>query len=253
MRAQFSCDLAGQAADLPHFWEHTIGSGHATLALRADWQAQMKQTHSELGMRHVRFHGILDDDMGTLVSEGDTFFYSFYNIDKIFDFLLATGMRPFVELSFMPSALASGDQTVFHYRANVSQPKNYTQWAVLIRKLVQHWVDRYGLGEVRHWFFEVLRRPDLWCTNRLGHVASIAAKAQKLFPTIDFTPEFVWSGCFGESPNGLPAIGPIQDLSRCYAVLGFGRNGIIFSMRAPQLVSRHIQGLKDPDAELFSL
>ncbi|MBG1232330.1 NAD(P)/FAD-dependent oxidoreductase [Aestuariivirga litoralis] len=84
-------------------------------------------------------------------------------------------------------------------------------------------------------------------------VARIAAKAQKLLPEVDFTPEFAWSGCFGESPKGLPAIGPIPGLSRCYAVLGFGGNGITFSMLAAELVSRHIQGLKDPDAELFGL
>jgi len=112
-------------------------------------------------MQHVRFHGILGDDMGTLVGEGDRFFYSFFNTDQIFDFLLSIGMRPFVELSFMPSILSSGDQTIFHYRANVTPPRDYAQWAVLIRKLVGHWVERYGLGEVRQWFFEVWNEPNL--------------------------------------------------------------------------------------------
>jgi xylan 1,4-beta-xylosidase len=161
MTANFSSDLSGRATEFLHFWEHTVGSGHATLALRADWQAQLKCAHHELGMRHVRFHGILSDDMGTLVDEGDTFFYSFFNTDQIFDFLLSIGMKPFVELSFMPSALSSGDQTVFHYQANVSPPKDYAQWAVLIRDLVRHWVERYGLGEVRQWFFEVWNEPNL--------------------------------------------------------------------------------------------
>lgn len=161
MTALFSSDLSGRGMDLPHFWEHTVGSGHATLGLRADWQAQLKMAHHDLGMRHVRFHGILGDDMGTLVSEGDTLFYSFFNTDQIFDFLLSIGMKPFVELSFMPSALASGDQTAFHYRANVTPPKDHAQWAVLIRKLVQHWVDRYGLSEVRQWLFEVWNEPNL--------------------------------------------------------------------------------------------
>ena len=161
MTANFSSDLSGRATEFLHFWEHTVGSGHATLALRADWQAQLKCAHHELGMRHVRFHGILSDDMGTLVDEGDTFFYSFFNTDQIFDFLLSIGMKPFVELSFMPSALSSGDQTVFHYQANVSPPRDYAQWSVLIRDLVRHWVERYGLGEVRQWFFEVWNEPNL--------------------------------------------------------------------------------------------
>lgn len=161
MAAQFRCDLTGGTSPLPHFWEHTIGSGHATLALRADWQAQMRRAHDELGFRHVRFHGLLCDDMGTLIGEGDTLFYSFFNADQIFDFLLSIGMKPFVELSFMPGVLASGDKTVFHYRANVTPPKDYGQWAVLIRKLVAHWVERHGLAEVRQWFFEVWNEPNL--------------------------------------------------------------------------------------------
>ena len=161
MTASFVSNLSAHATPLSHFWEHTIGSGHATLTLRADWQAQMRRTRAELGVRYVRFHGILSDDMGTLVSEGDTFFYSFFNSDQIFDFLLSIGMKPFVELSFMPSTLASGEQTVFHYRANVTAPKDLAQWAVLIRKLVLHWVERYGLEEVRQWFFEVWNEPNL--------------------------------------------------------------------------------------------
>jgi xylan 1,4-beta-xylosidase len=161
MATIFSCDLTGPASSLPHFWEHTIGSGHATLALRADWQAQMQRSHKELGFGHVRFHGLLCDDMGTLVAEGDTFFYSFFNADLVFDFLLSIGMKPFVELSFMPEALASGTQTVFHYRANVTPPRDYTLWATLINKLVAHWVERYGVAEVRTWYFEVWNEPNL--------------------------------------------------------------------------------------------
>jgi len=161
MPAAFTCDLAGPASAFPHFWEHTVGSGHATLALRADWQAQMRRAHAELGFRHVRFHGILSDEMGTLIGEGEKLFYSFFNADQVFDFLLSIGMKPFVELSFMPGVLASGDRTAFHYRANVTPPKDYGQWAVLIRKLVAHWAERYGLAEIRQWFFEVWNEPNL--------------------------------------------------------------------------------------------
>jgi xylan 1,4-beta-xylosidase len=65
MSAHFDGSLLGESTPLPHFWEHTVGSGHATLGLRADWQAQLKRAHHDLGMQHVRFHGILSDDMGT--------------------------------------------------------------------------------------------------------------------------------------------------------------------------------------------
>lgn len=84
-------------------------------------------------------------------------------------------------------------------------------------------------------------------------VATIARKASKIFPKINFQADFFWTGSFGESPNGLPAMGRVKGMPRCYAVLGFGGNGITFSMLAAQLVSRQIQGITDPDAELFAL
>ena len=104
MDAYFTFDCRSAGAPLPHFWEHTVGSDHALMALRADWRAQLARSHRELGFRHVRFHGILDDDMGTLTCQLERLLYSFFNADSVLDYLLAIGMRPFIELSFMPSA-----------------------------------------------------------------------------------------------------------------------------------------------------
>jgi xylan 1,4-beta-xylosidase len=159
--AHFSGDIDSAADDFPHFWEHTVGSGHATLALRADWQKQLTRCHQELGFKYVRFHGILSDDMGTLMCENDQLVYSFFNVDQICDFLLSIGMKPFVELSFMPSALSSGSEIVFHYKGNVTPPRDYAQWEGLLKKLVKHWLDRYGEEELKTWFFEIWNEPNL--------------------------------------------------------------------------------------------
>ena len=160
-RLTFFCDLAEATTPLPHFWEHTVGSDHARMALRSDWQRQLKRAHDELGFQHVRFHGILSDGVGTLIHNHGKLVYSFFNCDQIFDFLLGIGMRPFVELSFMPSALASGKRTVFCYEANVTPPKDYKQWSMFIERLISHLVDRYGEREVSQWFFEVWNEPNL--------------------------------------------------------------------------------------------
>lgn len=157
----FFCNLAEATTPLPHFWEHTVGSDHAPIALRADWQSQLQRCHKELGFQYVRFHGLLSDDMGTVILEKNKLLYSFFNADQVFDFLLSIGMKPFVELSFMPTALASGSRTVFNYAANVTPPKDYKQWAKLITLLISHWVDRYGVVEVKKWFFEVWNEPNL--------------------------------------------------------------------------------------------
>ena len=157
----FVCNLSETTTLLAHTWEHTVGSGHATLALRADWQAQLRRCHDELGFRYARFHGLLSDDIGTFINHDGKPLCSFFNADQIFDFLLSIGMKPFVELSFMPEALASGGKTVFHYHANVTPPKDYKQWATLMERLARHCVERYGLDEVKEWFFEVWNEPNL--------------------------------------------------------------------------------------------
>ncbi len=76
---------------LHHFWNQCVGSGHGSLALREDWQNQMKNAHEKIGFTSVRFHGPLDDDVGVVNGPG---LYSFVNIDKIYDFLLSIEMKP---------------------------------------------------------------------------------------------------------------------------------------------------------------
>jgi xylan 1,4-beta-xylosidase len=158
---QFRARWTAPAVPLAHFWEHTVGSCHAPLALRADWQAHLARCRRELGFRNVRFHGLLCDDMSTCVLHHQQLIDSFFNADAVVDFLLSIGVRPFVELSFMPGALASGGDTVFHYRANVTPPRDPRAWAGLVRRLAEHWVERYGIEEVRRWYFEVWNEPNL--------------------------------------------------------------------------------------------
>ena len=131
----FTCDLTQQGTPFTHSWEYIVGSDHAPIALRADWQDQLRRCREELGFRYVRFHGLLSDDMGTLIGHRDQLLYSFFNADRILDFLLSIGMRPFVELSFMPSIIASGSDTVFRYKGNVTPPRDYGQWATLMASI----------------------------------------------------------------------------------------------------------------------
>jgi len=139
------------------------------MGLRSDWREQLAKCHRELGFQYVRFHGLLDDDMSVCIRDRDfsdpsspgRLRYSFFNIDAIFDYLLEIGMKPFIELGFMPPALASGTETCFHYQGNITPPADYGQWETLIRTLTRHLVDRYGLPEVRSWFFEVWNEPNL--------------------------------------------------------------------------------------------
>jgi glycine/D-amino acid oxidase-like deaminating enzyme len=81
---------------------------------------------------------------------------------------------------------------------------------------------------------------------------TLEKKLAKLLPKIDSRAEFAWTASFGQSKTGLPSIGRIPGYPRCYAVLGYGGNGITYSMLAAQLISASIGRRRDPDAELFA-
>jgi len=143
-------------------FKETVGAGRANEGLRADWQQQLNLVRKECGFKYIRMHGLLTDDMGVYMEDkkGNPE-YNFQYIDVLYDYLLSIGMKPFVELSFMPAALASGTQTCFWWRGNVTPPKDYQKWADLIRNLVIHFTERYGTDEVKTWYFEVWNEPNL--------------------------------------------------------------------------------------------
>jgi len=139
-----------------------VGAGRANEGLRADWQQQLAYVKKECDFKYIRMHGLLCDDMGVYIEDrnGNPQF-NFQYIDVLYDFILSIGMKPFVELSFMPGALASGSQTIFWWRGNVTPPKDYDKWAELIRQLTIHFTERYGADEVKTWYFEVWNEPNL--------------------------------------------------------------------------------------------
>jgi xylan 1,4-beta-xylosidase len=75
--------------------------------------------------------------------------------------MLQKGVRPFVELGFVPKELSTVQNTTFWWQANGSPPSDYGKWADLVHATVEHWVARYGIAEVRTWYFEVWNEPNL--------------------------------------------------------------------------------------------
>ena len=147
----------------PHFWEQMFGSGRAILSLRDDYRTDLREVHQATGFQYIRFHAIFHDEVG-LYDEDDKGkpIYNFSYVDHIYDGLLQNGVRPFVELSFMPKKLAA--QQIFQpfwYHPIVSPPKDWNKWGDLISQFTQHLVDRYGIEEVSQWYFEVWNEPNL--------------------------------------------------------------------------------------------
>jgi xylan 1,4-beta-xylosidase len=150
----------------PHFWEQTFGSGRAILTLRESYRNDLREVKKVTEFRYVRFHNILHDEVGVYEEDEQGHpFYNFSYVDQIYDGLLQNGVRPFVEISFMPKQLAlRQDVHPFWYKQIVSPPKDYRKWDDLMHAFAQHLVDRYGLEEVAQWYFEVWNEPniDFW-------------------------------------------------------------------------------------------
>ena len=155
-------DLAHVQGPLDHSFNAVVGAGRANEGLRADWQQQLAQIRRDAGFRYIRMHGLLSDDMGVYRTDAKgNDVYNFQYIDALYDYLLSIGIRPFVELGFMPSALASGNNTIFWWRGNVTPPRSYEKWEKLVKTLTEHWSGRYGRDEVAQWYFEVWNEPNL--------------------------------------------------------------------------------------------
>ncbi len=147
----------------PHYWEKMFGSGRAILSLRDSYRNDLRSVKQITDFTYVRFHAIFHDEVGVYDedSQGQPV-YNFSYVDQIYDGVLANGVRPFVEISFMPNKLAASNiLQPFWYKPNVSPPKDWNRWDALITAFGQHLVDRYGLEEVSQWYFEVWNEPNL--------------------------------------------------------------------------------------------
>ncbi len=169
-------DAHAQTTPFPHFWEQIFGSGRAILSLRQSYRDDLHTVKNVTDLQAVRFHGIFLDEIGLYDPDAMTQnpgqapekvkgagIYNFSYIDQIYDGLLAEGVRPFVELSFMPRKMAADpNQTQsFFYKPVVSPPKDYALWDAMITAFAQHLIARYGIEEVATWDFEVWNEPNL--------------------------------------------------------------------------------------------
>ena len=159
-------DLSAPTTPFPHFWEQMFGSGRANLTLRDSYRRDLDWTREITALKYVRFHAIFHDENGVYDEDAQgNPVYNFSYVDQIYDGLLAHGVKPFVELGFMPKKLAANPVLhAFWYKPSPAPPKDYSKWDALITAFVQHLVERYGLDEVAQWYFEVWNEPniDFW-------------------------------------------------------------------------------------------
>lgn len=146
--------------------DYCIGTGRMGLALQAEYLKQLKLVQDEIGFGHIRGHGLFSDDMAIYheytTSDGTAKVeYNFTYLDLVMDSYLQLGLRPFLELGFMPNQLASGTQTIFYWKGNTTPPKDYQAWCDMVCATLFHLMQRYGTEEVITWPIEVWNEPNL--------------------------------------------------------------------------------------------
>ncbi|MEU4227109.1 hypothetical protein AB0F17_22655 [Nonomuraea sp. NPDC026600] len=166
-------DAAVVARDLPRPWRYMIGSEHLSYLLSkdetggrpigAELTEALRTVREEFGVETVRAHAILGDDLGVYKEVDGQAVYDFAKVDEVYDTIMALGLRPIVELGYMPRDLAADpSRTVFGYEAIISPPKDFEAWSDLVRALVEHLAERYGIHElIDNWAFEVWNEPNL--------------------------------------------------------------------------------------------
>lgn len=147
---------------LRHTWRNLITIGKAKEGLHADVQAHIRYVQAKVGFQYVRFHGIFDDGMMVYHEDNGEPVFNFRFIDQLFDFLLSVGLKPFVEIGFMPYELAKDPhKSVFYKKSYISPPMSIDRWCELVEAFLLHCLNRYGAEEVETWHFEFWNEPEL--------------------------------------------------------------------------------------------
>ncbi len=143
-----------------------VGTGRMGLALHKEYHDQLAMVQELCRFKHIRGHGLFCDDMGIYqyfkTPDGkEHISYNFTYLDRVMDDYISLGLKPFLELGFMPSRMASGTQTIFYWKGNTTPPADHERWAELLRVTLRHLADRYGEVEVSTWPCEVWNEPNL--------------------------------------------------------------------------------------------
>ncbi|MGD0743576.1 MAG: twin-arginine translocation signal domain-containing protein [Verrucomicrobiota bacterium] len=164
-------------------WKNAIGVDVTVTLLRADLQSHLAKLQRDIGFRHCRTYAMFQDDMAVVTRRKDgSLAFRWSHTDKVLDALLGLGLRPFVNLSQMPVALASGTTTLLDWEVNTTPPRDYAEWGQLVGAFARHCLDRYGLDEIAQWYYEVWNEPNIqfWTGSQAEYWKLYDASARAL-------------------------------------------------------------------------
>lgn len=177
-------DLRRPTVARNEMWRFSVGSDRAKIFLRDEHQRDLVAMQKEIGFRYLRCHGLFNEEMKVVSRHPDgSLRFDWTNVDAFIEQLRKAKLKPFFELGFMPEPLASGRQTIFYWRGNVTPPARMDEWAQLVGEFAKHLLAKYGRREVRQWYFEIWNEPNLdgfWTGGKEGYLELYAASARAL-------------------------------------------------------------------------
>lgn len=212
---QFFADVGAQPIPFRRVLEQCAGSSHAAMTLRQDWREQLLQAKKDLGTRRVRFHGVLDDDMGTYVPGGTNMARVFESFDWLLQVRRWACATQFVTpLPAVAERYRPHRRAVLHARGprggsvqdhlsvcvhpaprgrrqvltlavpdkgGTSPPKSFDDFGAFVGQFVRQLISRYGIDQVAQFRFEVWNevRPSGW-----GGVGSAAQHDAPMAPSV---------------------------------------------------------------------
>ncbi len=162
-----SASLGGRKQRIAGHWRRVINGGYARSVLDARVQEELAQAVREIGYEFIRIKGILDDDMCVLRRDMKGGIRSCYQyIDEVLDFILSIGAKPMVEIGQVPELLAESTDQITMRPIKNAAPKDLEEWRALLRGMMEHLRDRYGVERMRNWIWVPWINPSsfVFCT-----------------------------------------------------------------------------------------
>lgn len=170
---QLKVDVRKSGNRMPENWNYSINGGYAKGLLTECVQRAVRKVQEEIGFRYIRCKGIFDDELQICSRDmNGELVFNYVFLDYILDFICANHGYPWIELSYMPSALCRKKHKKSRDLWLIAMPDEVQEWLDTVRELLLHIRGRYGKEEVSRWMitpFADIFLIDMHMENKEGY------------------------------------------------------------------------------------
>lgn len=166
---EITVHMSGRKQRISTHWRRILNAGYAKSLTDGAVRQELRYIQEKIGFEFIRVKGILNDEMCLLREDMNGSVVTNYTyVDEVIDFVLSVHAKPMIELGYMPRILAKKTQHQLMSSGIVSAPADMEAWEGLIRALMEHLTERYGMEKVRTWLFSPWISPDFAVFGECG-------------------------------------------------------------------------------------